>query len=50
VEFHIESKIFIALRKLVYKLELMDSNVLVKVMIQFEFGDIKMFEDWVNFQ
>jgi hypothetical protein len=45
MEFHIESKKLIALKELVYKFELMDSNVLVKVMIQFEFGNIKMFED-----
>jgi hypothetical protein len=48
MEFHIESKNFIASKKLVYKFEFMDSNVLVNVIIQFKFGNIKMFEDWID--
>jgi len=39
VEFHIESKDFIALKELVHKFELMDSDVIMKAMMQFEFGN-----------
>jgi hypothetical protein len=50
VELCIEIKDFIALKELVPKFKLMDLDVLVKAMIQFEFGDIKMLEDWIDVQ
>jgi hypothetical protein len=47
MEFCIENKNFIAIRKFVHKLELMDLDVLVKAMIQVEYENIKMPKDWI---